>query len=103
MLRLTLARRGPLALRTSRRTLCAESPAMLDQVKSAVADMKEKAEAKTSSGYETLKADIEAGTVDTAKLGAALSFSEDAKRVSSAPFPPRGRRASAAARPAPLV
>jgi len=81
MLRLTLARRGPLALRTSRRTLCAESPAMLDQVKSAVADMKEKAEAKTSSGYETLKADIEAGTVDTAKLGAALSFSDDAKKL----------------------
>ena len=48
MLRLTLARRGPLALRTTRRTLCAESPAMLDKVKSAVADMKEKAESTLS-------------------------------------------------------
>ena len=103
MLRLTLARRGPLALRTTRRTMCAESPAMLDKVNSAVADMKAKAEAKTSSGYETLKADIEAGTVDTAKLSAALSFSDDAKKVSCLPLPPTFRRAWAAARSAPLL
>ena len=80
-----LARRAlPFAVRVAgRRTLCAPAALTAETLQTTIAECKEKMEAKFVSPYtsEKLKADLEAGSVDSSALKEMFGFDEKLLKV----------------------